>query len=540
MPDRTPPSPKDWLVPLNAPKPTILVPPKPLAPPALQAGLFVVHPRYRQWLAKCGLTNSAAVLSLVGEVVGGHANRHVRVVNLNSGNVERQAYLKREHRVGWRMRLKNRLAGFGAVSRSEREAMMLSQLESAGLPAPQWLAYGEDSTGKAFLLVEEIPAAMSLLEYLHEYRLEPADRRILCERLGRFLAEFHNSGFSNPDIAAKHILIQPRSQNLTLIDWPSAPQPSQRLSASVFLNELAKLNATLPEALFDARDRLRVLWAYRRTRTFSSIRVKQRYSTTLDEIRKRSSLFNKKSSVTLQQTLSEPQRLVWVADEAVVAVPEVAEQWPTPAADAPFYLPARTPLVPQETLLTPDGQRATLLRYRTHAPVGRLLCTLRERNWLAPACTHARVLLQLARYGVAAPRLLAFGQQLTSWAGADSFVLFSVVEEASNWQELKHDGRWCQQLGAYTRQLHSAGFRWDMVALGRSAQPLVGEADDVRSLQLASPESVVRCKRMTKSSADKNLLDVAMLLAPHARQLVQNGYHHGLDSTDQVRVEAAA
>lgn len=537
MPDRIPPSPKDWLVPLDVPKPTPAVPPSPSAPPA---GLFVVHPRYRQWLAKCGLTNAAAVLSLVGEVVGGHANRHVRVVSLNSGNVERQAYLKREHRVGWRVRLKNRLAGFGAVSRSEREAMMLGQLEAAGLPAPQWLAYAEDSTGKAFLLVEEIPAAMSLPEYLHEYRLEPADRRLLCERLGRFLAEFHNSGFGNPDIAAKHILIQPRSQHLTLIDWPSAPQPASQLAVSTSLNELAKLSATLPEALFAARDRLRFLWAYRRTRAFSASSTRQRFSLMLKKIQKRSAGFDRKSSVTLQKTLSEPQRLVWVAEEAVVAIPAVAEQWPTPAVGAPFYLPTASPLVPQETLLTPDSQRATLLRYRTHAPVGRLLSRLRERNWLAPACAQARVLLQLARYNVPAPRLLAFGQQPTSWAGADSFVLFSKMEEAASWQELKHDGRWCQQLGAYTRQLHEAGFRWNLVALGQSVDPLVGQQNDLLGLQLTSPELVVRCKRLTKPSAERNLLDMATLLAPHARQLVLSGYHHGLGSTHTVRVEAAA
>ncbi len=541
MPDRTPLSPKDWLVPLNAPKPTpVVVPPTPVVLPAAQAGLFVVHPRYRQWLAKCGLTNPDAVLSLVGEVVGGHANRHVRIVTLNSGNIERQAYLKREHRVGWRVRFKNRLAGFGAVSRSEREAMMLSQLETAGLPAPQWLAYGEDANGKAFLLVEEIPAAMSLLEYLHEYRLEPADRRLLCERLGRFLAEFHNAGFTNPDLAAKHVLIQPRSQHFTLIDWPSAPLPSKRLSESACQNDLAKLNAALPESSFDARDRLRVLWAYRRTRTFSTTVPSQRFTKMAQDIQTRSVSFKEKSSIALQKALNEPQRLVWLADDAVVTTPEVAEQWPTPAVVAPFYLTSDKQFLHQETLLTPDGQRATLLRYRTSAPLHRLVANLRERNWLAPACEQARVLLQLARHNVPAPRLLAFGQRLTSWAKADSFVLFNNTEDAIAWNELKNDGKWCQQLGAYTRQLHLAGLRWCLATLSQSTRPLVGQADDLLSLQLTSPEFVVRCKRLKTAQAERNLLAVALLLTPHARQLVVDGYHHGLGNTIDKRHEAAA
>jgi hypothetical protein len=38
------------------------------------------------------------------------------------------------------VRLKNYRAGFGWVSRCEREAMTLQALESCGLPGPQWLA----------------------------------------------------------------------------------------------------------------------------------------------------------------------------------------------------------------------------------------------------------------------------------------------------------------------------------------------------------------------------------------------------------------
>jgi tRNA A-37 threonylcarbamoyl transferase component Bud32 len=537
VPDRTPPSPKDWLVPLSAPAP---IPVVELPSLPKSSGLFVVHPRYRQWLAKCGLTSAEAMLALKGEVVGGHANRHVRIVSLNSGNIERQAYLKREHRVGWRVRLKNRLDGFGAVSRSEREAMMLGELEKAGLPAPQWLAYGEDESGKAFLLVEELPTAMSLTEYLHEYRLDDADKRTLCERLGRFLADFHNSGFSNPDIAAKHLLIQPGSQNLTLIDWPSAPMPSRNLKSETCLKDLAKLNATIPETVFKTRDRLRVFWAYRRTRSYGKALPRQRFAEMVQHVQNRSSGFRTKSSVNLQQSLCEPQRLVWVADDAVVAVPEVAELWPNPAVGMPFYLPAGVPFTGQETLLTPDGQRATLLRYRTRDPLGRLLTTLRERNWLAPACAQARTLLQLARYGVLAPRLLAFGQQITGWAAADSFLLMTSTNSLSGWNELKQDPRWCLQLGAYTRQLHDAGFRWNREAVSTSAQPLVGETEDTTSLQLTSPELVSRCKQVRKDQAEQNLLEVAMLLAPHARQLVLNGYHQGLAMEHPARVEAAA
>ena len=111
------------------------------------AGWVEVHPRYRTWLRKCGLTSARDVLALRGEVVGGHADRHVVKVELHTGVSTRAAFLKREHVVGRRVRYRNWRANFGWVSRVEREARTLQKLEALGLPGPQWLAYGENGGG---------------------------------------------------------------------------------------------------------------------------------------------------------------------------------------------------------------------------------------------------------------------------------------------------------------------------------------------------------------------------------------------------------
>src|SRR5690242_9263267 len=73
---------------------------------------FVVfHPRYERFLRRCGVGSAEAALALRGEVVCGHPDRHVARVELGGGSARRVVYLKREHVVGLRTRLKNRLAG---------------------------------------------------------------------------------------------------------------------------------------------------------------------------------------------------------------------------------------------------------------------------------------------------------------------------------------------------------------------------------------------------------------------------------------------
>src|SRR4051812_43349768 len=92
------------------------------------SGWVVVHPAFDA----PGLSTADDFLNLPGEVVSGHPDRHVRRVDPPRGRV---LYLKRQPHVGWRERLRNRLAGYGGVSKCEREAATLGDLAPAGLPA---------------------------------------------------------------------------------------------------------------------------------------------------------------------------------------------------------------------------------------------------------------------------------------------------------------------------------------------------------------------------------------------------------------------
>src|SRR5438128_4902273 len=117
-----------------------------------------INPRYRDLLDALGLRTAAQFLALPGVIVSGHPDRHVMRTTLGSVT----AFLKREHCVRRRQRFASFLAGFGLVTRSQREAMTLQALEQAGIGCPEWIAFGEDGQGRGFLLLRALDDAVAL------------------------------------------------------------------------------------------------------------------------------------------------------------------------------------------------------------------------------------------------------------------------------------------------------------------------------------------------------------------------------------------
>ena len=127
---------------------------------SLIGGRLEVNPAFATGFAALGIDSPAGFLDLPGEVVSGHPDRHV--VRVELPGFPTAFYLKRQHSVTRRERWRNWRAGFGWVSRCEREAALLKQLAAAGLPCPQWVAVGDDGRGRAFLLVEEVAGSGDL------------------------------------------------------------------------------------------------------------------------------------------------------------------------------------------------------------------------------------------------------------------------------------------------------------------------------------------------------------------------------------------
>jgi len=407
--------------------------PKPSAAPIgarlipASRGWAEVHPKFRESFAAARLMTAEALLALPGEIVSGHPDRHVVRVELPGGSI---GYMKRQHRVTWRERLKQKIAGFGWSSRCIREARVLKSLEREGLPGPQWIAFGEDGDGRAFLLVEELTGSRELRHLLGDTALSLDERTRLAERIGQSVAELHAAGFSTPDLCAKHVFIDPATFAVTLIDWQNA-----RRTNSASWPSIAALDASLAESLASPRERLRFLWAYSRVCRCSGA-VLPRFSQLVRTIRKESDRVRNRRSIRDQRE-SVPnieQRLVWLAGEAVCAIPEIAAMWPKPAVAPPFYSCDPGTI----RIQLPDGRPATLMRGRSFAPLARFRAFLRGKPWRSPGVKLGRDLFQKQRYGLPAPRLYAFGQRRTGRCSAEWFALYESDAEFTTKAQSSH------------------------------------------------------------------------------------------------------
>lgn len=482
----------------------VVVSPRQQATPQAAGGRVRLHPSRGEPLRTRGLQTAAQLLELPGEVVSGHAERHVRRVELPGSDAV--YYLKRQHRVGWRERLRQRLAGFGWVSRSEREARLLQQLESAGFACPNWVAFGEDGRGRAFLLVEELSGFVELRRLLSDTAVS-LDRRGLAERFGQTVADLHAAGFTTPELTAKHVFVHPDTLAVALLDW----QCARRLSGVHTLSRLrilAALHASLADHLATGRERLRFLWAYRRATDFPRSN-RSAYARIIESIA--AAVRNRRSIRDQRQPAGGGQRLVWLADEAVCAVPDVARVWPSPAVALPCYSDAPPGVAPVRLA---DGRPGVLHRFRTSDPFGRVVARLRGRSWRSPGATLGRVLFHLERYGIPAPRLLAFGQRETGPASADSFALHEppAGEPLDRWLAGSHpeeDRREVlDQLDLLLRQFHDAGCR-----LTPGGMPF--RVDGVGRVTLGDVRAVRLVRRVRESdrAADRRSL-VASLPTP--------------------------
>ena len=211
---------------------------------------LTINPPYRELLERHGVTCADHLADLPGLIVSGHPRRNVARVTL--GDVT--AYLKREHQVLWRDRLRSAAAGFGFASLAAREAQTLAALQAAGLPGPDWMAVGEDHQGRAFLLLAELPRTIELRQYLRE-RGDPAPavRYRLARALGATLARIHAAGFDHPDLYAKHVLVEPDTGQCSFLDWQrSRRRPTVNWRRR--MRDLAALDATLAETLAGERN----------------------------------------------------------------------------------------------------------------------------------------------------------------------------------------------------------------------------------------------------------------------------------------------
>jgi tRNA A-37 threonylcarbamoyl transferase component Bud32 len=342
-----------------------------------------VNPRYGDLLARLGLQAPADFLALPGVVYCGHPDRHVARVALGE---KRRAFLKREHRVRWKGRLANAWAGFGYTSKSHREYRLLHQLAAAGIGCPEPIAAGEDSRGRAFLLLHEL-GGRDLRAFLR--RAPAADRRAAAVRLGEALARIHAAGFDHPDLYSKHVLVSGGAGGglrFHFLDWQrSRKRPC--VGWAVRRRDLAALDATLAEDLASPRDRLACLRAYLRAAPGAGL---PRVAVAARAVRRRAAaLLGKRRMRELRQPPLQGgrQNLVWLQGEALCVTREFRAEL---AGRLPEWLTARatssTPgaWVWRELVERTGGRHGLLVRRLGSRPLAWLGAWLRGRRLLSP------------------------------------------------------------------------------------------------------------------------------------------------------------
>lgn len=442
-----------------------------------------VSPKYRRRFEQLGLIGAGDFLALPGDVVSGHPDRHVVRVELGEGARRIVAYLKREHRVAWRDRPANALAGFGWETKSGREATNLRAMSDAGLPVPVVLANGEYGRGRAFLLVKAMRGAVGLPEFLGRAKVSTAKRRTLARRLGEILARFHAAGFDLPDLSAKHVLVHSRRLDFTLID---VTRSRRRATVPRYdrVRDLALLHATLADELASPRERVALLRAY--------VGARDNIRAWAEEIERLAAHLRERRGVrvALQDAAGTP-RLRWLDGERLVMTRTF---WQRCHGDPPDWLTlaARSSNGDRRrSNIYWDGRVLSLLQTPPAALWRRLVARIAGRPAPSDGVRMSGFHNRLSRAGVTVPRLLAFGRR----QDGSGFLLSRPIPETVplvTWlrDRQPHRAAVVRRAGDLLRRLHSTGLQLDTVAYAlhvrgpRSRRPSVVIADigEVRKL----------------------------------------------------------
>lgn len=485
--------------------------------------LLQVHPDWEQRLRTLGLHTVEDFLNLPGVIVSGHPDRHVCRVEIPASGLAARLnegrltfFLKKEHHISLTQRWHSWWHGHGAVSLSLREFAILRQLEAAGIAAPLPLAAGEVN-GRAFLLLQAIEPAEELRRFLQDLPPESPRRRLVAVALGQYLARLHAAGFDHPDLYTKHVLIGSDPFRIVLLDWQRS-QHRDSVPWSDRLRDLAALDATLADELVSPRERLRCLDAY--LRCWGTIAPP---SVTIPKLRDAVGCLRRQTLVLLRKRrlreLRQPplaagtQNLLWLDGEALCMTRQ-------------FYaeLEGR---VPEWLLRASRGDPfATGCTERfVQLPGGRLVllvCRKEPRSWLpgqrvsSPELAGAATLFRLQRYGVAGPRLLAFGQRRSATARL-SFLLTEPPGgvELPAWlagsPPAKSRVLVLRQAAELLRRLHLAGYQLDDPSMLLVQHSSTGGCTVV----LRNPTGLQRWKRWQAATTAEEL---ARLLRQRPRQ----------------------
>ncbi len=181
-------------------------------------------------------------------------------------------------RLAWRDVLSDLWNGALPKSAGRREALNLAGLARDGLPVPALLGCWEHA-GRLRGAVAASAVAMQKIEHQEHLRqLAERDPRVALQHLhalALLVGHLHARGWHHRDLYLQHVIVEPLTQRLVLLDVGRARQ-RRRVARRWFVKDLAALQFSTPPTI-GARARLRFLAAYLRARQLSDRAQKRRF-----------------------------------------------------------------------------------------------------------------------------------------------------------------------------------------------------------------------------------------------------------------------
>jgi tRNA A-37 threonylcarbamoyl transferase component Bud32 len=221
--------------------------------------VLMVKPRYALTLWRQGLRSvQDFVTRLEGVRISRHHHREVSWLALDG----LQGFLKKQFHIPLKDYLSSWWAGFGWVSRTQREWQVLHLLRERGLLCPEPIAVGANRQ-QSFLLTGRLPHCIDLPAFLRG-EADAATRWRMLKRLGQRIADLHDAGFDHPDLYAKHIFLDVRGEEVGFVDFQRTSRHVDTVPWSARWRDLAALHASIDDSAVSPVERLAVLVAYLR------------------------------------------------------------------------------------------------------------------------------------------------------------------------------------------------------------------------------------------------------------------------------------
>lgn len=414
-----------------------------------------IDPSHRAFAGRHRLDDLAALLARRDglTILPAHRDRDtLRLRLVEPEGTQRTVYVKREPAARTKDLARHAVKGRGCWTLTRGEFEILQRLTEAGVGCPRPLVCLQQGLFpmRACLVLDELPGAAPLGSFLAtNLRDEGPERRTaFFTALGCEVARLHGAGIEHDEMFASHVWVAVDSGawRISFLDFQRSSWTA-RLTLAARIADLSALMATLPRRLADSRDREAFFDAY-----LSQAELEDRGTDVLQGVAGRvEKLLTRRRIWEIRESDTEEHQAVHSLESV-----ETGRMW----IDRDFRqaLDARGLSNFQSMMTTTRGRLLRSLpdrenwRLELHEPhieprgaylkrhhVRGVRAWLRAKVGARPGETAGRIearnVARLARAGIAAMRLIAYGEKLNSNGLLESFVL---TEELVGYTQLDH------------------------------------------------------------------------------------------------------